>query len=108
MPSRSNGSVVLWLNDARQELGLPTAHPLLLEVLDAHGIAYRLHARTWDDPALGDEPLLVAAGGLFEPLEVLHNGQLAAVGVAHLRVRAGDEIVIGEADYLRERFPFFR
>jgi hypothetical protein len=100
--------IVLWLNHARRELTLPSPRPLLFEVLAAHGISYRLHARTWADPALGTEPLLVAAGGLAGPLELVHNGQLATVGVAHLRVQAGDEIVIGEASYLRERFPFFR
>ena len=99
---------MLWLDGARRELALPSPTPLLLEVLAAHGIAYQLQRRPWQDGALGDEPLLVAVAELAAPLEIVHNGRLAAVGVAHLRVRPGDEVVIGQPRYLRERFAWFR
>jgi hypothetical protein len=52
--------------------------------------------------------LLVAVGGLEEPLEIVRNGQLAGVSVARMRVRPGDEVVIGQPDYLRRRFAFLR
>jgi hypothetical protein len=104
----SFGYLVCWLNAERHELALPAPEARLLDVLAAHGIPYRLHARRWRDPALGCEPLLVAVGGLDAPLEIVHNGQLAPVGVARLRVRPGDEVVIGQPAYLRQRFPFFR
>jgi hypothetical protein len=104
----SFGHLVCWLNAERHELALPAPEVHLLDVLAAHGIPYRLRARRWRDPALGREPLLVAVGGLGEPLEIVHNGELAPVGVARLRVRPGDEVVIGQPAYLRQRFPFFR
>jgi hypothetical protein len=50
----------------------------------------------------------VAVGDLRAPLEIVHNAQLAAVGVAHLCVRAGDTVVIGGPTYLRQAFPFFK
>jgi hypothetical protein len=98
----------LWLNDRRQDCALGAASAPLLDVLAAHGIAYELTARTWDNSALGTQPLLVSAGGLAGPLEIVHNGELAAVGVARLRVRPGDEVVIGQPAYLRQRYTFFR
>ncbi|HEY7067656.1 MAG TPA: hypothetical protein VII06_39735 [Chloroflexota bacterium] len=98
----------LWLNAARQECPVPAGGALLLTLLDAAGIAYRLATRAWRDPALAGEPLLVAVGALDGPLEIVHNGALPDVGVAHLRVRPGDEVVVGQPDYLRTRFPFFR
>jgi hypothetical protein len=76
-------------------------------VLDAHGIPYALRTRAWADPALGTEPLLMAVGDLRAPLEIVHNAQLAAAGVAHLCVRSGDTVVIGGPAYLRQQFPFF-
>jgi hypothetical protein len=108
--------VVLWLNAERHVLALPGASerrrpavpPLLLEVLRAHGIPYVLRTRTWHDPALGAEPLLTRVAHLAGPLEIVVNGQLAAVGVAHLRVQASDEVVIGQPHYLQQRFAFFR
>lgn len=108
--------MVLWLNAERHVLALsgtcqgrrPAVPPLLLEVLRAHGIPYVLRTRTWHDPALGTEPLLTRVAHLAGPLEIVVNGQLAAVGVAHLRVQASDEVVIGQPHYLQQRFAFFR
>jgi len=71
-------------------------------------VTYRLQRRAWQDAALDEEPLLVAVGELEGPLEIVRNGRLAAVGVARLRVRAGDEVVIGQPEYLRRRFSFYR
>jgi hypothetical protein len=102
-----HGSLVLWLEGTHHALALPAPQPRLLAVLDAHGIPYAFRARAWADPALGAEPLLEAVGGLGAPLEIVHNGQLAAVGVAHLRVRAGDTVVIGGPACLRQHFPVF-
>ena len=102
------GSLVLWLDDRRQECPLPAEGALLLDVLAASGITCELAARAWRDPALGTEPLLVRVDGLAGPLEIVHNGLLADVGVAHLRVRPGDEVVIGQPAYLQRRFAFFR
>jgi hypothetical protein len=100
--------VVVWLDDERHECPLPAADASLLDALAAGGLAYELAARAWADPALGAEPLLVRAGHLTAPLEIVHNGALATVGIAHLRVQPGDEVVIGRPAYLRQRFPFFR
>lgn len=87
---------------------MPSAGALLLAALAARGIAYRLAARRWRDPTLAGEPLLVAVGCLDGPLEIVHNGGLPAAGVAHLWVRPGDEVVVGQPTYLRQRFAFFR
>ena len=100
--------LVLWLDDQRQECALPAEGAPLLDVLAACGIRYELTARAWRDPALGAEPLLVRVAGLAGPLEIVYNGRLADVGVAHLRVRPGDEVVIGQPAYLQQRFAFFR
>jgi hypothetical protein len=67
----------------------------------------RLATRAWRDPALKGESLLVGVGGLDGPLEIVHNGALPALGVAHLRVLPGDEVVIGQPPYLQQRFAFF-
>jgi hypothetical protein len=101
-------SLVLWLDDQRHECALPAEGAPLLDVLAACGISFELAARAWQHPALGAEPLLVGIGGLRGPLEIVHNGRLAEVGVAHLRVRPGDEVVIGQPAYLQSRFAFFR
>ncbi|HLH26347.1 MAG TPA: hypothetical protein VK066_27825 [Chloroflexota bacterium] len=106
--SRGCPAFTLWLNAARQDCALPAAGAPLLDALAAHGLACRLATRAWRDPALAGEPLLVAVGPLDGPLEIVHNGALAAVGVAHLWVRPGDEVVIGQPAYLRQRFAFFR
>ncbi len=108
----ASGRLVLWLNEARHELALAPGRATdgvhLLDVLAAHGIAHELRARAWRDASLGAEPLLVRVGPLAGSLEVVVNGHLAPIGVAHLRVRPGDEVVIGELAYLRRRFEFFR
>ena len=103
----SSHTVLLWLNEERHVLALEADVPLLA-LLARHAIRHRLRRRAWGDPLVGDEPLLEAVGALEGPLEVVLNGQLAAVGVACLRVRPGDEVVIGQPDYLRGRFRFFR
>ena len=100
--------VVIWLNEARHECAAPADAAPLLSVLGALGIPYRLRTGTWRDPALAAEPLLERAGALDGALEIVHNGRLATVGIVHLRVRAGDEVVIGQSNYLRHRFAFFR
>jgi len=100
--------MTLWLNERRLSLILPSDAPLLLDVLAAHGIAYALRARQWSDPALGAEPLLESIAGLAGPVEIVANDRLADLGIAHLRVKAGDEIVIGQPAYLRARFAWFR
>jgi hypothetical protein len=106
-PEPGAASVVLWLEDQRRELPLAAAAGLL-DLLRAAGIPYRLRRRVWQDPALGDEALLEAVGALHGPLEIVHNGQLAPRGVAHLRIAPGDEVVIGRPAHLRQRFVFFR
>jgi hypothetical protein len=107
MDEARSGHIVFWLNAERREVAVAASSALLLELLAASGIPYRLQVRAWQDAALADEPLLVAVGELAGPLEIVHNGQLAPVGVAHLRVRPGDEVVIGQPAYLRRRFAFF-
>ena len=101
-------SLTLWLDDRRRDCAVPADGAPLLDVLAAAGITCELAARAWRDPALGTEPLLVGVGGLAGPLEIVHNGRLAAIGVAHLRVRPGDEVIIGQPAYLSQRFAFFR
>lgn len=80
----------------------------LLEVLERAALPCRLYARPWSDPALGSELLLTGVGPLTGPLEIVVNGVLATEGVEHLLARPGDEIVIGQPEYLRQRFAFFR
>jgi len=104
----ASASFALWLNAVRLHCPLPAPGARLLAALAALGIAYRLATRRWRDPALHGEPLLVAVGSLDGPLEIVHNGALPAVGVAHIWVRPGDEVVIGQPAYLRQRFTFFR
>jgi hypothetical protein len=99
---------VLWLNATRHDCPLPAGGARLLDALAAQRIAYRLTTRPWRDPALAGEPLLIAVGALTAPLEIVHNGALPAVGVAHLRIQPGDEVIIGQPAYLRRRFAFFR
>ncbi len=99
---------MLWLNDERCPVAVPAGGLPLLDILGAAGLPFRLRRRTWDDPALGSEPLLEAVGALAGPLEIVLNGRLAACGVAQLRVAPGDEVVIGQPAYLRQRFAFFR
>lgn len=100
--------LTLWLNDQRHECTLPAEGAPLLDALAICGIRYELAARAWQEPALGAEPLLVGVGELVGPLEIVRNGRLADVGVAHLRVKPGDEVVIGQPAYLQQRFAFFR
>jgi hypothetical protein len=99
-------TATLWLNARRR--AVPLGESLsLLALLDAAGVSYRLHARRWRDPALAGERLLESVDDLAAPLEIVVNGRLAKVGVAHLSVAPGDEVVIGQPDYLRARFSFF-
>jgi hypothetical protein len=107
-PAPDGPTFVLWLNAVREDCPLPAGGTRLLDALTARGIACRLASRAWRDPALAGEPLLVAVGSLDGPLEIVHNGALVSVGVAHLWVQPGDEVVIGQLAYLRQRFPFFR
>jgi hypothetical protein len=100
--------VVVWLNAERRTVRISAATVGLLDLLAASGIRYGLRTRDWQDRSLGAEPLLDWAGGLAGALEIVINGRLATAGVAHLRVAPGDEVVIGQPAYLRERFPFFR
>jgi hypothetical protein len=106
--AQDGAAFALWLNAVRLDCSVPADGARLLEALAAQGIAYRLATRIWRDPALAGEPLLVAVGSLDGPLEIVRNGALASVGVAHLWVRPGDEVVIGQPAYLRQRFAFFR
>ncbi|MBX5489850.1 MAG: hypothetical protein IRZ14_01740 [Chloroflexi bacterium] len=106
-PGQGDGPVVLWLNARREVLGVPAPRLGLLALLAAHGLPYTLRYRPWSDPTLRGEPLLVAVADLGEPLEIVVNGTLAACGVVHLTVMAGDEVVIGQPWYLRQRFPFY-
>ena len=108
LPGAAGSTFALWLNTDRLELPLPSEGALLLDALTAGGMSIRLARRAWRDPALAGEPLLVGVGTLDGPLEIVHNGALAAVGVAHLRVLPGDAVVIGQPAYLRQRFAFFR
>ena len=107
-PAPAGLTFALWLNAARHDCPVPAGGAPLLGALGAHGITYQLATRPWRDSALAGEPLLVAVGSLNGPLEIVHNGVLAEVGVAHLSVRPGDEVVIGQPVYLRRRFAFFR
>jgi hypothetical protein len=99
---------ILWLNDERCHVAVPASGLPLLDVLAAAGLPFRLRRRAWNDPALGSEPLLEAVGALGGPLEIVLNGRLAACSVAQVRVGPGDEVVIGQPAYLRQRFAFFR
>jgi hypothetical protein len=105
---RGEPAFTLWLNGAQQDCPVPSGGALLLDAFAELGVAYRLAVRQWRDPALTGESLLVAVGALAAPLEIVHNGALPAVGVAHLWVRPGDEVVIGQPAYLRRRFTFYR
>jgi len=100
--------VVLWLNGERRLVAVAAAELGLLDLLAAAGLPYRLQRRAWRDLALAGEPLLEAVGALEGPLEIVVNGGLAAASATRLRLRPGDEVVIGQPAYLRQRFPFFR
>lgn len=100
--------LVLWLNARRRTLVLAAPEMPLLGVLRAHGLPYTLRFRPWRDPALRGAPLLTAVAELTGPLEIVVNGALAAGAVTELVVHAGDEVVIGQPWYLRQRFAFFR
>lgn len=102
------GRLVLWLNARRLPLALAAPEMPLLGVLRAHGLPYTLRFRPWRDPALRGAPLLTAVAELTGPLEIVVNGALAAGAVTELVVHAGDEVVIGQPWYLRQRFAFFR
>ncbi|HLI28526.1 MAG TPA: hypothetical protein VKZ60_15750 [Chloroflexota bacterium] len=102
------GRLVLWLNARRLTLALEAPRMPLLAVLRAHGLPYTLRFRPWRDPALRGAPLLTAVAELTGPLEIVVNGALAAGAVTELVVHAGDEVVIGQPWYLRQRFAFFR
>jgi hypothetical protein len=104
----AQGPLVLWLNARQHTLALATPEMPLLAVLRAHGLPYTLRFRPWREPALRGAPLLTAVAELTGPLEIVVNGALAAGAVTELVVRAGDEVVIGQPWYLRQRFPFFR
>ena len=67
---------------------------MLLALLDAADVVYRLNSRHWQDPALAGEPVLESVDDLGGPLEIVVNGRLAEVGVAHLWVAPGDEVVV--------------
>ena len=102
------GRLERWLNARRLPLALAAPEMPLLGVLRAHGLPYTLRFRPWRDPALRGAPLLTAVAELTGPLEIVVNGALAAGAVTELVVHAGDEVVIGQPWYLRQRFAFFR
>src|SRR5438105_274968 len=58
-PAPAAPAFTLRLNAARQDCPVPAGGALLLDVLAANGITYRLATRAWRDPAFVGEPLLV-------------------------------------------------